>query len=121
MRSRLWIIGALALTLGGCVTSPKQTVLDLDTTDRRWTTKRCVAAREAVARYDEQRVPRKVVSVVGNLAAPFVGTAASLAWSASKDDERADLNHRVRSACISDPLKGKRPGKGKRSKSYARR
>lgn len=122
MAWRVWMVGALAVTLSGCVTSPKQTVLNLDTTDKRWTTKRCVAARKAVARYDEQQVPRKVVSVVGNLAVPFVGTAASLAWSASKDDERAALNHRVSAACISDPLAGKKAAaKGKRGSAYAKR
>jgi hypothetical protein len=121
MAWRVWIVGAMAVTLSGCVTSPKQTVLNLDTTDKRWTTKRCVSARKAVARYDEQQVPRKVVSVVGNLAVPFVGTAASLAWSASKDDERADLNHRVRASCISDPLAGKKSAKGKKAAAYARR
>lgn len=112
---------AVAVLLGGCVTSPKQTVLNLDTTDRKWTSKRCVAARKAVARFDEQQTPRKVVSVVGNFVAPFVGTATSLAWSASKDDERAALNHRVSAACVSDPLKGKRTAKAKPKRAYARR
>lgn len=99
---------ALALALSGCVSSPKETVLNLDTTDPRWTTHRCVAARKAVAQYDDKKVTRGVVGVVGNLVAPFAGTATSLAMSAAQDDTRAKLNHRVRSACISDPLKGRR-------------
>jgi hypothetical protein len=120
MVRRVLGLGMAALLLSGCATSPKQTVLDLDTTDRKWTSSRCVAARKAVARYDERRVTRKVVGVVGNMVAPFAGTATSLAMSAAQDDERTALNHRVRAACISDPLKGKRTAKTK-GKHYARR
>ena len=94
-------------------------MLNLDTTDRKWVSARCVAARKAVARYDEQRMTHRVGRTVGNLAAPFAGTATSMAMSAAKDDERSDLNHRVTAACISDPLKGK-PAKA-RKKTYARR
>lgn len=97
----VWVLGMLA---SGCVSSPKQTVLDLDTTDPRWVSQRCVAARKAVARYDDQTVARGVVGVVGNLVAPFAGTATSLAMSAARDDTRAKLNHQVRANCISDPL-----------------
>jgi hypothetical protein len=100
-------VAGVALLLGGCVSSPKQTVLDLDTTDARWTSRKCVAARKAVARYDDRQLPRKIVSVLGNLAAPFAGTGASLALNAAQDNKRKELNHRVRSACISDPLGGK--------------
>lgn len=106
--ARLAAVAALAVTLCGCVTSPKQTVLNLDTTDRKWTSRSCVAARKQVARYDDQAAARGVVGVVGNLIAPLAGTATSLAMSASRDDERARLNHKVRSSCISDPLAGKR-------------
>jgi hypothetical protein len=98
----------IAFSLAGCVTSPKQTVLDLDTTDRKWTSRDCVAARKAVAEYDEQHLTRGVVGLVGNLLAPLAGTATSLAMSATKDDDRAALNRRVRSACISDPLREKK-------------
>jgi hypothetical protein len=103
----------IVLPMAGCVTSPKQTVLDLDTTDRKWTSRECVAARKAVAQYDEQHLTRGVVGVVGNLLAPLAGTATSLALSAAKDESRADLNRRVRSACISDPLREKRMARGK--------
>jgi hypothetical protein len=94
-------------------------VLNLDTTDRKWVSGRCVAARKAVARFDERKMSRGVVKVVGNLVAPFAGTATSLAMGAAQDDERVALNHRVRAACISDPLKGKRPGKTKKAR-YAK-
>ena len=109
------------LMLGGCVTSPKETVLNLDTTDKKWTSRQCVAARKAVAQYDEQNVTRGVVGMVGNLLAPLAGTATSLAMSAAKDDERAELNRRVRSACISDPLGEKRRAAGRRAEKIASR
>jgi hypothetical protein len=108
------VLAGVGLLLAGCVSSPKQTVLDLDTTDARWTSRKCVAARKAVARYDDRQLPRKVVSVLGNLAAPFAGTGASLALNAAQDSKRKELNHRVRSACVSDPL-------GARSVRAARR
>ena len=99
---------AVAVGVSACATSPKQTVLNLDTTDRKWTTRKCVAARKAVARYDDGETTRGVVGVVGNLMAPLAGTAASMGLSATRDDERKRLNHRVATACVSDPLKGKR-------------
>lgn len=108
MRRHALVLGALSVALSACVSSPKETVLNLDTTDARWTSKRCVAARKAVARYDDGQRARGIVGLVGNIAAPFAGTAASLALSAGKDKERARLNHEVRTACISDPLKGGR-------------
>lgn len=108
MRDLVLALAGVGVLSSGCVASPKETVLNLDTTDRKWTGARCVSARKAVARYDEQKLTRGVVGVVGNLIAPMVGTASSLALSATKDDDRARLNHRVRVACISDPLKGKR-------------
>jgi hypothetical protein len=109
MTWRVWAkVCVFGLAMSGCVSSPKQTVLDLDTTDPRWVSQRCVAARKAVARYDDQAVARGVVGVVGNLVAPFAGTATSLAMSAARDDTRAKLNHRVRANCISDPLASRR-------------
>jgi hypothetical protein len=104
MRRHVLVLGALAASLSACVSSPKQTVLNLDTTDHRWTSRECVAARKEVARYNDRAGARGVVGVLGNLAAPFAGTATSLALSAAQDRTRADLNHRVRSACVSDPL-----------------
>jgi hypothetical protein len=108
------------MTLSACVSSPKETVLNLDTTDRKWTSRQCVAARKAVARYDDGAKSRGVIGVLGNLAAPLAGTATSLALSAAQDDKRKALNHRVRAACISDPLKGKR-AQAPASKRVARR
>jgi hypothetical protein len=107
MRRLALSLTGLALLLGGCVTSPKETVLNLDTTDHKWTSPRCVAARKEVARFDDQKRPRQVVSIVGNVLAPFVGTATSAAMGAGQSDDRKTLNHKVRAACISDPLKGK--------------
>lgn len=104
---------ALSVALAGCAASPKQTVLDLDTTDRKWTSRKCVAARKAVHQFDERRMTRGVVKVVGNMVAPFAGTGASLAMNAAQNDERERLNHQVRAACISDPLKGKAPPRKK--------
>ena len=108
MKRQALVLSALAMTLGGCVSSPKETVLNLDTTDRRWTSARCVAARKEVALYNDKAGMRGVVGVLGNLAAPFAGTATSLALSKAQDDERARLNHKVRAACISDPLANRR-------------
>jgi len=108
MKKQALVLSALAVTLGGCVSSPKETVLNLDTTDKRWTSARCVAARKEVARYDDKAKVRGWVGVLGNIAAPFAGTATSLALSKAQDDERARLNHKVRSACISDPLANRR-------------
>ena len=108
MRLSLWAAaGGVALALGACVSSPKETVLNLDTTDPKWTSRKCVAARKDVARYNDGAAARGVLGVAGNLVAPFAGTATSLALSAARDDTRAKLNHRVRAACVSDPLKGK--------------
>jgi len=108
MRPRLVLVcftGLFAgLAVSGCVSSPKQTVLNLDTTDPRWTSKACIAARQEASRYDDHTGARGVVGLLGNLAAPFAGTATSLAWKASEDPGRKALNHRVRAACISDPL-----------------
>lgn len=103
------IVACAAATLSGCATpsSPKETVLGLDTTDKRWTTKRCVAARKEAARFDEHRDGHAVIKIVGNLIAPFAGSATSYAMNRLRDDERAELNHKVRAACVSDPLKGK--------------
>ena len=107
MKRQALVVGAAAMMLASCVSSPKETVLNLDTTDAKWTSKRCVAARKEVARYDDKAAARGVVGLLGNIAAPFAGTATSLAMSKAQDRKRAELNHKVRAACISDPLKGK--------------
>jgi hypothetical protein len=101
------ILVGLGLLTSGCVSSPKETVLNLDTTDRRWISRDCVAARKAVARYNDRGMTRRVVRMVGNFALPFAGTGASYAMSAAQNDEREDLNNRVVRACISPAKKGK--------------
>jgi hypothetical protein len=109
---RAFPVLVLASALAACVSSPKQTVLDLDTTDRKWTSSECVAARKAVHAYDDKAKERGWVGLLGNFVAPFAGTATSLAMDAAQDDEREDLNRRVRAACISDPLAGERKWTG---------
>ncbi len=96
------VIGAAAVlaSVGGCVTNPKKTVLNLDTTDRKWTSRDCVAIRKNVARYHDGDTTRAIVGFAGNLAAPYAGTGAALAMSKEQDDRRAALNKRVRDACV---------------------
>lgn len=97
------------LMLAACQTNPKQTVLNLDTTDARWKSRQCMAARKAVANYEDKEGVRAAVGVAGLVVgAPLVGAATALALNAAQDDEREDLNNKVRAACISDPLRGKR-------------
>ncbi|HYF24008.1 MAG TPA: hypothetical protein VD929_11485 [Caulobacteraceae bacterium] len=107
MSVRAWPLCAAGLLLAACVSSPKETVLNLDTTDRKWTSKQCVAARKAVARYDDKAGTRSWIGLIGNFVAPYAGTATSLAMSAAQDDERKRLNDQVRRSCISDPLQAK--------------
>lgn len=98
------------LLLAACQTTPKQTVLDLDTTDPRWNSKRCIEARKAVAGYDDREGVRAAAGVAGLVAGmPLVGAGTALALNAAQDKPREKLNARVRAACISDPLKGKTP------------
>lgn len=106
MRHTLTLTVAAAL-VAGCATSPRQTVKTLNTRDPEYTTRDCRTARAAVARYDDNKDGRVVIAIAGNLIVPFAGSAAALAMSRMKDDEREALNTRVRSACISDPLKGR--------------
>lgn len=107
MKQYAFAVALAGLTLGACQSSPKETVLNLDTTDKRWTSRECVAARKAVAAYDDKSEERGWVGMLGNFVAPFAGTATSMAMNAAQDDEREDLNAQVRKACISDPLAGK--------------
>lgn len=93
---------ALVLTvllLAGCQTNPKQTVLDLDTTDRRWTSRACVQARQAVADYNDGQRARGIVGLA-DFVAPYAGTVASTLLSWRKDPQRAELNEIVRRACV---------------------
>ena len=93
------------LLLAACQTNPKQTVLDLDTTDPAWESADCVAARKTVAEYNDREGVRSATAVAGVLAGvPVAGAVANAAMTASQQDEREDLNNTVRAACISDPL-----------------
>jgi hypothetical protein len=103
MKRVVLAIGAAAFlaTAGGCVTNPKRTVLNLDTTDPKWTSRKCVAARKDVYEYSDHGTTRAVVGVAGNLVVPFAGTASSLALSKAQDHKRRALNQEVLSACVS--------------------
>lgn len=103
----LILLSAAAAVLAGCATSPRQTVKSLNTKDPEYASRDCRQARAAVARYDDNKDGRAVIAIAGNLVVPFAGSAAALAMSKMKDDEREALNARVRAACISDPLKGR--------------
>lgn len=96
-------LGALVL-LAACQSSPKQTVLNLDTTDPRWLSAECVAARKAAKDYNDRPLVQAAAGVAGTVAAgPIAGAAASSAVSAGQDDEREDLNNKIRKACVSKP------------------
>jgi hypothetical protein len=102
MRRAAMLIGAAALltSVGGCVTNPKQTVLNLDSTDPRWMSPGCVAVRKMVARYHDGETTRAIVGFAGNYAAPFAGTGAALLMSEQQNGKRADLNRLVKDACV---------------------
>jgi len=99
----VWIcLGAVAVLAGasGCVSNPKQTVLNLDTTDPKWTSRDCVAVRKHVAHYHDGDTTRAIVGFAGDLAAPHAGTGAALAMSKAQDGKRAQLNQQVKAACV---------------------
>ena len=107
--TRLTLVLLACLGLAACQTNPKQTVLDLDTTDPKWRSAGCVAARKAVATYNDREGVRTATAVAGLVAGvPVAGALASATLNAAQDDEREDLNNKVLSACISDPLKHKK-------------
>ena len=101
MLRRAAIIGVLLLATA-CQTNPKQTVLNLDTTDPKWTSRACVQHRKAVADYDDGERVRGFLGFA-DYAVPFAGTATSLLMSWRKDPHRAELNRRVEAACVSRP------------------
>ena len=90
----------LALLAGACQANPKQTVLNLDTTDPKWTSRQCVMHRKAVADYDDGERVRGVLGFA-DYAVPFAGTVSSMLLSWRQDPHRAELNRRVQAACIS--------------------
>ena len=95
----------LALASAGCATNPKQTVMNLDTTDRKWASRRCIAARREVFRFNDHYRMKVLVGVAGNLIVPFAGTGASLALTGRQQKEREALNARVLDACVTDRRK----------------
>lgn len=105
---RFLTLAAVGLIAAGCATSPRQTVKSLNKRDPEYATRDCRQARRAVAAYDDNKEGRTVIAIAGNLVVPFAGSAAALAMSKMKDDEREALNERVRRACVSDPLGKKR-------------
>src|SRR5207249_3722178 len=88
-------------SLQGCATTPKQTVLNLDTTDRKWASRRCVEARKEAARYNDHTRTKLALGVGGNLVVPFAGTGAALAWSASQRKSMTRLDRKIVAACAS--------------------
>ena len=107
--TRLAPVLLVCLGVAACQTNPKETVLNLDTTDPRWESSKCVAARKAVATYNDREGVRTATAVAGLVAGvPVAGALASATLNAAQDDEREDHNNKVRAACISDPLKHKK-------------
>lgn len=101
---RIAIIG-LALLLGACASTPRQTVAKLDRQDPRWETPECARARADAQDFNDHKEGRIVIGVLGNLAVPFAGTAAALYMDRMQADERKALRHRVKAACVTDPGK----------------
>ncbi len=99
MLRRALTVGVLVL-VSACQANPKQTVLNLDTTDRRWSSRECIAHRKAAADYNDGERTRAMLGLA-DYAVPFVGTATSLLMSWRKDPMRAELNERIRRACVS--------------------
>ena len=109
MLLRALTVGVLVL-VSACQANPKQTVLNLDTTDRAWNSRECVRHRKAAADYNDGERTRAMLGLA-DYAVPFVGTATSMLMSWRKDPMRAELNERIRRACISqgDKYRSARP------------
>ena len=98
---------AVLLTCAGCATNPKTTVANLDSTDRRWNTRQCIAARKAVYLFNDHHNLHTVMGVAGNLVIPFAGAAADLTMSGQQQHEREKLNDQVLDACVSNRAKAR--------------
>jgi hypothetical protein len=109
MRREAIALGAMAVAAllagAGCATNPKTTVANLDSTDRRWNTRQCIAARKAVYKFNDHHNLHTVLGVAGDLVVPFAGAGADLAMSSGQQHERERLNDWVLSACVSDRKK----------------
>ena len=91
---------AVLLLAAACQSNPKQTVLNLDTTDPKWVSRKCVAHRKAAADYNDGERLRGVVGLA-DYAAPLAGTALSSLLSWGRDPQRAALNERIQRDCVS--------------------
>jgi hypothetical protein len=91
---------AVLLLAAACQSNPKAVVLNLDTTDPKWQSRKCIAHRKAAADYNDGERGRAVVGLA-NFAAPLVGTAASSLMSLGKDPARAELNALIQRDCVS--------------------
>ena len=89
---------ALLLLAAACQSNPKAVVLNLDTTDPKWMSRKCIAHRKAAADYNDGERLRGVVGLA-DYAAPLVGTAASTLLSWGRDPQRAALNERIQRDC----------------------
>lgn len=105
---RIAIVG-LALMMGACATAPRETVASLDRKDPRWESPACAEARAEAQAFNDNKEGRVVIGLLGNLVVPLAGTAAALYMDRMQDDERKALRHKVKAACISDPLRGRKP------------
>ena len=105
------VAGAMALagllSCTACATNPKTTVANLDSTDRRWNTRQCIAARKAIYQFNDHHNLHTVMGVAGNLVVPFAGAAADLTMSGQQQHERERLNTWVLNACVSDRAKAR--------------
>jgi hypothetical protein len=105
---RFLILGLAAVTLGACATSPKTTVAGLNRSDPEYRTRDCRAARTQAEKFAREENGRMVVALAGNLIVPFAGTAAAAAMHGIRRDDAEALNHRIKAACTSDPLRKRR-------------
>ena len=106
MRTALLLVAG-AFALSACATSPKTTLTELNSRDAAYKSRDCVQARRQAAEYSDNKEGRVVIGLVGNLIVPFAGTALAAGMGALKEDDKKDLNHRLRASCTSDPLAGK--------------
>ena len=98
---------AALIACAACATNPKTTVANLDSTDRRWNTRQCIAARKAIYQFNDHHNLHTVMGVAGNLVVPFAGVAADLTMSGEQQHERERLNTWVLNACVSDRAKAR--------------
>jgi hypothetical protein len=84
--------------------APRKTVAQLDIADPKYATEHCEAARTKAGGYNDHSLVRTAVTVGGNLVVPFAGAAAGTVLGLKLDKKKDKLNHRLATACVSDPL-----------------